>query len=254
MKMNIKNLLVACAVISIFFSCGQEDEMYQLNTKLVQLNCDRTFALEVTPALLGLTYTSLNTNIATVSADGVIKAKLVGTTKILVKDLRSSFIDTVKVVVNTLYTSFYDPYLGFGADKETIIKVLNVSDYDYYESTPYNRLIIDNGDVTDFKAWTYYLSKDNKLLFSQVGIDNNGMLDTHMTSRYNLLKTFQYSVFLDSYYINPDSSLIVLDRRANGLILTNIYYYLANKERTQRILSEVDGESLYAWLYNYYQE
>jgi len=157
MKTKIgSNLFVIGVVIAIFSACADEEVTYRLNTKQVQLYCNRTFALEVTPALQGLEYTSLNSNIATVSADGLVKAKLVGTTKIVVKDAQNRFIDTVKVVVNTLYTAYSDPYLGFGATKSAIIKALNVSDFEFYQSSSYNILEVDNSNEADQVDYIYW--------------------------------------------------------------------------------------------------
>lgn len=280
----VKNLLAVCLLTFIFFSCSEEETItYQLNSKLVQLKCDKTFALQISPALDGLTYTSLNTNIATVSNNGLIKAKLVGTTKIVVKDPLNRFVDTVKVEVTTMFTSFANPFLTFGAGKDAIYASIDLHKYEYYyyPYESYNYLYMYDKTTTTTTTTTYrtyyyyYLSKDDKLILSNVYLHDDGELDGHFSSRYNNMRTFSYSslvtsIYLtetedgydttyvtstysnvDSYFINPDSSLVILKEKSTTGSYADIYYLEASKENIQRILNtdEDDGKRLFYWIY-----
>lgn len=269
MKKSVVTIaLVSCLFTLFFSSCGQDETItYQLNSKLVQLKCDNTFALEITPTLAGLIYTSLNTNIATVSTKGLIKAKLVGTTKIVVKDSLNHFVDTVNVVVSTVFTSYSDPHLVFGASKDELVKTfdLNVYNYTYYENKFFNYLYFyELGATTTRVYYDYYLSKDNKMVIADVELQDNGELDWHIASRYSQMRSFvhttrylnsdsTYSVYnyVDTYYTNPDSSLIVLNR-SSGDSYKTMYYFAANEENIQRVLNtnEDKGTELYYWFFS----
>ena len=165
MKTQITKCEFLVGVLLVFFTaCSQDDDStYRLNTKLVELNCKGTQLLQVTPALQGLSYTSLNSNIATVSPEGLITAKLVGTTKITVKDSLNLFVDTVNMVVRSVNTLFDDPYLGFGINHTTLLQTLNVTDY--FFSYPYS----GGGFRVNFKAkgftWSYVFSRENKYIY-----------------------------------------------------------------------------------------
>jgi hypothetical protein len=266
----IKITLAICLLTCFFSSCSQEEDVtYQLNSKLVELKCDKTFALQVSPALPGLTYTSLNTNIATVNKQGLITSKLAGTTNIVVKDSLNKFNDTVKVIVNSQYNSFRDPCLTFGANDITIFKQMKAFNYSYYSYNypEYNCMYYYDSQMTETLYYLYYFSKSNKLLFSRVYIQDYGDLDWHIASRYSLMKNFHYTytyMYADSstysysneetYYISPDSSLIVFLAKSSGSQLNSIFYFPAIKEVIQQILSTDDdqGSELYSWLISYY--
>jgi len=77
------------------------------------------------------------------------------------------------------------------------------------------------------------------------------MLENHLNTRYNLMKSFTYSDYVDSYYINPDSTLIVFNEMNNSSSYSTIIYFAATKEKIQHILSEADGVALFSWILNW---
>jgi hypothetical protein len=252
MKTQIIKFASFFGVLFMFITaCSQEDEStYRLNTKLVELNCNGTLALEVSPALQGLSYTSLNTNIATVSPGGLVTAKLVGSTKIVVKDSLNLFVDTVKVVVNSTSTAFNNPYLEFGADQSTIIEVMDMTDYSLTDKPPYTMLFFPVS--LNVIEYAYYLNDEGKLVYSLIAFNRNEYedfsLEKHLTDRYSVMKTFEHYKASDTYYINPDSSLIVLFQKPPYGIYETIEFHQANQERVQHILSEEDSYTLASWL------
>lgn len=276
-KIVVKITFAVCLFTLIFSSCGQDEITYQLNSKLVEMKCDNTFALQITPTLEGMTYTSLNPNIATVSNSGLIKAKLVGTTKIVVKNTQNSFIDTVKVVVNTLHTAFANPNLSYGASADEVLNSIDLTKYYYtyrqYETFDY--MYMYDQTATEDYTYYYFFSKDDKLILSNVYLENNGEVEWHLSDRYNNMRAFSFSNlvttmyitstengydtttvtntynFVDSYFINPDSSLIVFQETSNRAYYADIYYFKGSKELIESILSaeEENGKYLFYWLY-----
>lgn len=242
--MKTHMVLSYCIILLAFFSaCNQEDDStYRLNTRQVKLNCRDSLVLKVTPALQGLSYTSLNANIATVSKDGLIKAKLVGCTKIVVKDSLNVFVDTVKVEVNPVNTLFGEPYLGFGINHTTLLETLNITDY-YFWYPPFGDGFRVNL-VSKGRFWGYNF-KENKYnyLIVEVPEAQYALLDLHLNDRYNLMTTKSYSAgsnssIVDTYYINPDSSLIIKDYRYSHNSSSMVYFYQATQEKIQLVFSD----------------
>lgn len=249
--MKSQIILIGCILLTLFTACnGDDDVTYQLNTKLVELNCNRTQVLEVTPVLQGLTYTSLNTNIATVSPEGLVKAKLVGTTKVVVKDSLNRFVDTVKVVVRSANTLFPNPYLGFGANQATLLKALNTTDFRYGYIQKGTLLIIE----IDGYQWDYFMDEEGKMIYPSyvVGRSESTMLEAHLSDHYLFINTKSYNdirvaevTYTDSYYVNPDSTLIILHGSDSFNTTTTIEFHPATKEKIQRILSDENGDLLH---------
>lgn len=245
MKTQLFKSAIFVGVLLVFFTaCSQDDEStYRLTTKLVELNCKGTQSLQVTPALQGLSYTSLNTNIATVSPEGLITAKLVGTTKIVVKDSLNLFVDTVNVVVRSVNTLFDEPYFGFGINLATLKKELNLTEYSIFYPP------IESGFKVIFEAkghrWSYDFSSENKYTYVAVEVPEAEytLLDAHLNDRYSLMTTKSYSTSsnsstVDAYYINPDSSLIIEDYRYSHNTCSLVYFYQATQEKIQLVLSD----------------
>jgi len=243
--MRIIKCAFFCGILLVFFSaCSQEDEVtYQLNTKLVELNCRSTLSLIVTPALQGLSYTSLNTNIATVSAEGQVRAKLVGTTKVVVKDSLNRFVDTVKVVVRSVNTLFDDPYLGFGADSMTVKNNVSIPYFKTYIEPWLAFEITFGGRDASVYYWTYRFDENGKYTSFYLVVKPSEFfnLGNHIGDRYTYMATKTYQNNLDTYYLNPDSTLIIMDNRYSGNIEAIIEFYPATKERIQRVLSDENG-------------
>ncbi len=247
---TFKSLLLFGILVSIFSACSKEDDVvtYQLSSKRVELRCGKTMALTVTPALQGLKYTSLNTNIATVSADGLVTAKLVGSTNVVVKDSLNRFNDTVKVVVSTVNTVFSDPYLGFGANEFTVRdnvpyplqQTMSLGEgYGYY--------LVFGAEDEGESMWLYRFDAQNKYISSQVFIPqmDYSELNKHLKDRYIELNGYSEEYYSDSikyvdkytYYINPDSTLVVSDIRYSANSGTWIQFIRATKELIQAILA-----------------
>ena len=68
-------------------------------------------------------------------------------------------------------------------------------------------------------------------------------LDLHLNDCYNLMTTKQYGnsptwYDIDSYYISPDSSLIIKDYRYSHNTGSLVFFYQATQEKIQLVLSE----------------
>ncbi len=281
----VKNLFTACLLTFIISSCSNEDEpiTYLLNSKLVKLNCERTFDLKITPALEGLTYTSMNSNIASVDNKGQITAKLVGTTNIIVKDSLNRFADTVKVVVNTIHTAYSEPFLTYGATKDDILAKIDLHKWYYYAydggGMNYGYLYMYDETIDDNITYYYYFPKgSNKLAISDVLIEDTGEVDQHISSRFNHMRTFMFSRittsytyyydddnttiididtsiyvygYEESYFINPDSTVLIFKQKSSRSSYIDIYYFRASKDMIEHVVNadEEEGEMLYYWLF-----
>jgi hypothetical protein len=117
-----KTSLIFALLISLvcFLSCSKDEVKCSINTTLVNLRSDGTYALIVSPSGVGWTFESGNNLIASVSSTGLIKANLVGTTTITIKNEAEGFTAQCKVTVTPIYTMYRDPYLEFGASKSSV--------------------------------------------------------------------------------------------------------------------------------------
>lgn len=91
-----------------------------VNATSISLVSTKTFSLVVSPSADGCTYESENSYIASVSSDGVITAKRVGSTIVHIKNANKNFSATCEVAVTPQYNMFREPYLEFGATPTTI--------------------------------------------------------------------------------------------------------------------------------------
>lgn len=120
-----KVLFIAILTIIALSSCGKEEPKQtgiQLNKTDVSLKHGETFKLVVSNATGSETFSSENKYIATVDGAGSIKAGVIGETSIIVK--RGIESATCKVMVIPAITNIDEPYLRFGADKQTVKNII----------------------------------------------------------------------------------------------------------------------------------
>ncbi len=122
MKSHILNLLIPVSFLIIIFStegCNKE-EVLSLNTVEITLKPNQTFNLIVSPNASGCVFKSENDNIAEVYSSGLINARLVGVTNIVVTNTDKGYLAKCKVTVTPEYEMFREPYLVFGRPKSSI--------------------------------------------------------------------------------------------------------------------------------------
>ena len=112
----------------------KKEEVLSLNTSEITLKPNQTFNLVVSPDASGCVFTSGNDNIAVVFSSGLIEARLVGVTNIVVTNAKGYNV-ICKVTVTPEFTMYREPYLVFGRPK---------SDIKSYET----RQIADENDST----------------------------------------------------------------------------------------------------------
>ena len=123
MKSSILNLLVTLSfliVISFLAGCKKEEVLLSLNATEITLKTNQSFNLVVSPDASGCVFKSGNDNIAEVYASGLIEAKLVGETSIIVTNTDKGYYARCTVTVTPEYTMYREPYLGFGDNKSDI--------------------------------------------------------------------------------------------------------------------------------------
>jgi hypothetical protein len=138
MKPQILNLLIPVSfliIISSMAGCKKEGVLLSLNTTEITLKKNQTFNLVVSPDASGCIFKSGNDNIAEVYSSGLIEARLVGETSIIVTNTDKGYYAKCNVKVTPEYTMYTEPYLGFGNIK---------SDIKSYET----RQIADENDST----------------------------------------------------------------------------------------------------------
>ena len=122
MKMKKVMLFIIAAIcMTTFIGCEKDVELpLVLKSTSTTLTSSQTFNITVTPDTVGCTYESENDLIATVSTEGLITAKCIGETNIVVKNSKKGFTAKCKVTVTPKYSMYKEPYLVFGSTKATI--------------------------------------------------------------------------------------------------------------------------------------
>lgn len=122
MKSLFLNLLIPASFLIIISSISgcKKEEVLSLNATEITLKPNQTFNLVVSPDQSGCVFSSGNDIIAEVFASGLIKARLVGETSIVVTNADKGYYAICKVTVTPEYTMYREPYLGFGNLKSDI--------------------------------------------------------------------------------------------------------------------------------------
>jgi hypothetical protein len=123
MKSLILNILIPGSffiMVSFMTGCKKEEVLLSLNTTEITLKPNETFNLVVSPDASGCVFKSENDNIAEVYASGLIEARLVGETSIVVTNSDKGYLAKCKVTVIPEYNMYREPYLDFGKQKSNI--------------------------------------------------------------------------------------------------------------------------------------
>jgi hypothetical protein len=177
MKSLILNLSIPVSFLIIISSMAgcKKEEALSLNTSEITLKPNQTFNLVVSPDATGCVFTSGNENIAEVYSSGLIEARLVGVTNILVTNTDKGYYATCKVTVSPEYTMYREPYLSFGNHK---------SDIKSYEL----RQIADENDSTIL--YTGENSSIDSLIYSFKNSAYTSSLCVIPSSQSNLLSNY----------------------------------------------------------------
>lgn len=114
---------IAAICLTTFFGCEKDKDVelpLTLKSTSTTLTSSQTFNITVTPDTVGCTYESENDLIASVSTNGLITAKRVGETSIVVKNIKKGFTSKFKVTVTPKYSMYKEPYLVFGSTATAI--------------------------------------------------------------------------------------------------------------------------------------
>ncbi len=114
---------IAAICLTTFIGCEKDKDVelpLTLKSTSTTLTSSQTFNITVTPDTVGCTYESENDLIASVSTNGLITAKRVGETNIVVKNNKKNFTSKFKVTVTPKYSMYKEPYLVFGSTKAAI--------------------------------------------------------------------------------------------------------------------------------------
>ncbi len=182
MKSPILNLLIPISfllIISLISGCKKE-EVLSLNATDITLKPNQTFNLVVSPDSDGCVFRSGNENIAEVFASGLIKARLVGETSIVVTNSDKGYYAKCNVTVTPEYTMYREPYLGFGNLKSDIKSYETRQISDENDST-----ILYTGENPDIDSLMYLIT--NQLYTSclcAIPSSQSYLLTNYLAERY----------------------------------------------------------------------
>lgn len=214
MKNYLLFLLTVFCLIT-FFGCEKEVIPLSLTTTTTSLKSSQTFNLVLTPDTTGCVYESENSFIASVSSTGVITARRVGETNIIIKNSAKGFTAKCKVTVTPQYNLFKEPCLTFGATKSTIKS---------YEKRTIN---IENSTSLIYNGENQYLylsaySFENSLYTINLCFVPNtyaSLLGSFVAERYVLVST---DLNDNSFaMISPDQQIIVIVK-----VFSTLYSYV----------------------------
>ena len=203
-------------------SCSNDDDDNKVEYKDISLTCKEEYKITGSGDEI---WTSSNKNIASVSEDNVVTAKLVG--EAMISSSKGSF----KVNVSSKNNAFNDPFLEWGAPKSKVKSF-------HGNSTPIKDT---NKDLVyqyaGGNALTMYMFESGALSSAGVGLTSSytssDRLIDHLTDRYIPVQTDKDNYSF--YFVSPDEkTMLMLKLETSGTkVLYVIVYAPINNNRTR---------------------
>lgn len=117
----MKKFLLIASLFLVLFSCKKEEEIpiINLDKTTATLHHNETIQLTVTPTQ-SCTWTSLDTNVVTVSRTGLLTGVRIGDTKIVAKSIENNISAECVVHLTAQSFLFEEPYYTYGQTKEYV--------------------------------------------------------------------------------------------------------------------------------------
>ena len=165
----LKLLIISCLLVPFFYSCDKDDtDFLTLSTSEKTLNYHDEYQIDATSSS-DIEYTVKDDYHASVSETGLVKARFVGETNIVLNN--SSEEKIFKLTVAPKYNLYPEPDVEFGTTKSSVIREFG-SDYsesdsgigykDYSSAAPVIMFIFDDDDKLSsyvVMVKTFYSSK-----------------------------------------------------------------------------------------------
>lgn len=214
MKQRTVCVLVGLAFALLQLSCSDEKAVtYELKTLPKEVFVHETFALEVSPATSGWTFSSKNSNIASVSDSGVVTTHYVGKTMLYVRHAVGGFVDSVQVTVKPQTTFYDEPYRTFPAVKLAVegSEPLEIYAYGRYGNGCTCNLHRGECGIGFAYELKYYFNEYGDYTYSSICFNTMFADDVmkQVTERYMLVSEKNNGEEHYRYFISPDSSLLV---------------------------------------------
>jgi hypothetical protein len=204
-----KSLLFIC-ILAVIASCKKDDNL-TINQNEVTLHHDSTFKLTANYAC---TYSTVDSTVAKVAADGTVTGVLVGSTTILVKAIGQ--LATCKVTVTPVSNLYKEPYLIFGS---TVASVKSYEQRDLLSET--TTMLFYSGENSN-TLMVLYSFENGKLESSLVMLNNSALvaeaLTTYMKERY------YYLGYSDPYYLFSNKKGILAAISVQETLGLNVIY------------------------------
>jgi len=257
MKKRSLYLLFGLILTLVQFSCNNESDVtYELQTLPKEVLTRETFSLEVSPATAGWTFSSKNSNIASVSDSGVVTTHYVGTTMVYVRHAASGFVDSVQVTVKPRVNFYQEPYLTFYTTQEAVKN---------HETGTYNELNFEDGTSSLTYRREYGIGYSGNLIYNfnptgeyyySLFVFNSASRDdvvAQVSERYLFVREKKYETkyeidaeirttgYVDRHYVSPDSSRIITLTQISERNLLWVYYHPYTVQAMKAILNDTVG-------------
>ncbi|MDR2920091.1 MAG: Ig-like domain-containing protein [Tannerella sp.] len=177
-------LLMLMALPFVFTSCSDDDDEdngIKIKNSKIEMVAGDSEQINVTSDL-SLSYTSEDEYYATVSSTGVITAKRVGETNIIVTNAEAAA--KVSVIVSPKYTTYPDPDFMFGETRSNVIKKHGTPD------TETDDAVLYDGYSTKAPIIIYTFDASNKVsgVGVMIGTTYTEELAAFLAERYVMLE------------------------------------------------------------------
>jgi len=117
----MKKLILMISLFLVLFSCKKDDEtpIITLDQNVATLHHGETIQLTVTPTQ-ACTWSSLDTNVVTVSQTGLVTGVRLGDSKIIVRSTENNISAECVVHLTALSNLYQEPYFTYGQTKEYV--------------------------------------------------------------------------------------------------------------------------------------
>jgi hypothetical protein len=176
------NFIIQLPFLIILFSMAgcKKEEVLSLNTTEITLKPNQTFNLVVSPDASGCVFRSENNNIAEAYSSGLIEARLVGKTSIVVTNTDKGYYAYCKVTVIPEYTMYRDPCLDFGKPKS------NIKSYETRQiAGETDSTILYSGENSNIDSLIYSFEKSAYTnCICGIPANQSSLLENYMAERY----------------------------------------------------------------------
>lgn len=200
---QLKIVLLTLLVIAVISCDKEKEDLILLNETVIILNFGDEYQIEAM-SISEITYSSENEYHAIVSEDGLVSARFVGETNIVLSNNEDA--KTIKIVVEPVYNLYPDPDFDFGTSRASLIAKYGTPDIENESGIGY----INYSSKAPKLAYNFDDNDNLKIAGVLVKTAYSSSLASFLVERYKVLDV-DNSLFINGLTIDDASMTIGME-------------------------------------------